>query len=427
MAGAGLGITMLVSYALIMAASAYAVCRVTAKTGCRSFQQVVKRLLGKRAGMAMSVTIAFYCYLVCIGCLVIVADVSGPLVKHFAGDSGSGSSDDKWFETREIAILVGAIFALPPMCLRDFTSLTFTAFLSFAAVVFVVIVVIDKGHDRTSGALPDLPPSGITAPDDGQGNVEWGVPNGYKLLYAVPNIALSLQCHVQVPGIFSELAPESRTPAFFSKVLMFSYFLCLVLYTSCAFFGYVTFRDHTPPNIMEAGYDTADPMIVVARICLMITAICALPINHHPCRAALRDLVMGRGEKAEEESGSESDEEEYQKKSLLSSSSISHESGGGIIPVDKFYYCEIACVWTTVTGLAMIVPNLAVLNDIIGFTAGVSVMFIFPGLFLASIDPFRDSLLSSYPNIYRGSGYFLIVFGIITGVIAAFSFLDSIA
>eukprot|EP01064_Diplonema_japonicum_P022635 TRINITY_DN3262_c5_g1_i1.p1 TRINITY_DN3262_c5_g1~~TRINITY_DN3262_c5_g1_i1.p1 ORF type:complete len:478 (+),score=124.25 TRINITY_DN3262_c5_g1_i1:50-1483(+) len=423
MAGAGMGIFLLLFFAMVMSLSAYGVVRVTAKTGCTSFQQIVKRLLGEKAGIAMSITIAFYCYLVCVGCLVIVADVSGPLVKHFAGDSGSGSDDgDKWFESRQVAIVVGAIMALPPMLLRDFTSLTFTAFLSFAAVVFVVIVVIDKGHDLTSGTVPGLPPNGIAAPADGQGSVEWGVTQGYKALYAVPNIALSLQCHIQSPGIYSEVNPEVRSPWFFSKVLMFSYMLCVLLYTSCAFFGYVTFREHTPPNIMEAGYDEGNVMIVIARFCLLITAICALPINHHPCRAALRDLLVKKKSGIDDESLT-SDSEDEGKGSLLSGGT----DDGSPMPVDKFFVMEIAAVWTTMTGLAMLVPNLAVLNDIIGFTAGVSVMFIFPGLFLISLDPFRDTLLASHPTVYRGFGYFFVAFGVTTGIIAAFSFFASIA
>ena len=157
MAGAALGLSLLVLYAFVMSCSAYAVVRVADKTNCRSFQQIVRKLLGPRAGVAMSVTIAFYCYLVCVGCLVIVADVAGPLVHHFAGDGSDSGSGDEWYENRRLAIVLGAVLALPPMCLRDFTSLAFTAFLSFAAVVFVVVVVIDKGHSMTTGPPPDAP------------------------------------------------------------------------------------------------------------------------------------------------------------------------------------------------------------------------------------------------------------------------------
>ena len=262
------------------------------------------------------------------------------------------------------------------------------------------------------------------SPNDAEGSVEWGVGEGYKALFAIPNIALSLQCQIQSPGIYAEVSPSLKSTSFFKRVLMSSYTLCIVLYSSCAFFGYVTFRDHTPANIMQAGYDKGDPLIIIARFCLLVTAICALPINHHPCRAALRDLLVRKEESIDDEVSDEG----KGRKSLLSSSLASVVSeGSGILPVDRFFVGEIAFVWVTMTAIAMEVPNLAVLNDIIGFTAGVSVMFIFPGLFLLAIDPFHDNYLASYPTLYRGVGYFFVIFGVITGIIAAFSFFASIA
>ena len=210
-----------------------------------------------------------------------------------------------------------------------------------------------------------------------------------------------------------------------------------MVYSTCAFFGYVTFREHTPPNIMSGGYDETNPAIIIARISLVIVATCALPINHHPCRAALRDMYIRWSAKGDpyvsEEEDEEHDPDQYgiqpdvRQRSVMSSSVASHVYESQLLPRDSFYYGELVIAWVSMVLLAMVVPDLSVLNDIIGFTAGVSVMFIFPGLFLLTMQAADDRLLATHPLIYRAIGYFYVSFGFITGVIAAFSCFDSIA
>ena len=169
MAGAGLGLFLLIFYAVVMGTSAYAVVRCAARMHCKTFQDVVRKILGDKAGIAMSVTISFYCFLACVGCLVIVADVSKPMLDHWSGDSGSGSDSYPWWDNRkvckvldhvcfishyqQICIVFGGLLALPPMMLRDFTSLTFTALLSFGAILYVVSVIVAEGYDKLDGHI----------------------------------------------------------------------------------------------------------------------------------------------------------------------------------------------------------------------------------------------------------------------------------
>eukprot|EP01063_Lacrimia_lanifica_P036900 TRINITY_DN7437_c0_g1_i1.p1 TRINITY_DN7437_c0_g1~~TRINITY_DN7437_c0_g1_i1.p1 ORF type:complete len:486 (+),score=114.23 TRINITY_DN7437_c0_g1_i1:65-1522(+) len=433
-AGPSLGFALLALYTTIMTLSAYGVTRAADVTKCNSFQQIVKDVLGKRAGVVMSVTIAAYCYLACIGCLVIVADVAHPLAEHYALLNRNANEAQFWWEHRQLYIGLGGLLALPPMCLRDFTSLTFTALLSFTAVAFVVITVVVEGAPYVTGPPTYGPNVSVTdlenvAPMDMKGDVDWSVPSVYKWLWAIPNIALSLQCHIQVPGIYSELAPDMRTPETFSKVLATAYTLCISLYALCAFFGYFRFREHTPPDIMEAGYDVTSPLIIIARVCLMITAVCAVPINHHPCRAALRDMIVGKKAPVDDD-GEDESRAAVRRRRMSSKGGVSIASAvddGELLPRDTFYYAEISIVWVSLMLLAMVVPDLATLNAIMGFTCGVSVMFIFPGLFLAYIAPSKDPMLEAHPIAYRTWAWFFVVFGVFTGCVAAFSFISSLS
>eukprot|EP00755_Sulcionema_specki_P027356 Sspe_Gene.16748::Locus_5913_Transcript_1_1_Confidence_1.000_Length_1742::g.16748::m.16748/K14994/SLC38A7_8; solute carrier family 38 (sodium-coupled neutral amino acid transporter), member 7/8 len=428
MSGAGFGLMTIFFYALVMGCSAYAVVRTADRSGGAStFQQVVHDILGPRAGKALSLIISLYCYLVCVGCLVIVADVAHPLVKHFAG----AGHDNAWYAHRQLHILLGAVVALPPMCLRDFTSLAFTAFLSFSAVVFVVCVVVAKGATSVSEDYTAAPLA--YSPLDSYGEIRWW-PVDYKFLYAIPNIALSLQCHIQAPGIYAEVAPGKKSTKFFAYVLLVAYFLCVSLYCTCAFFGYATFRLHTPANIMQAGYSDGDVSIIIARICLLVTAICAVPINHHPCRTALRDLLVKlplpegeyEAQQPQRKSVMSGQSTGSRRRSSLSASLVAaNVDNNGPMPADRFFYAETGTFWVLFVAVAMVVPNLAVLNDIAGFTAGVGVMFIFPGLFLVGIKQGLDTAKESNPRLYNGIGWGFVAFGVATGIIAAFSFFDS--
>ena len=60
-----------------------------------------------------------------------------------------------------------------------------------------------------------------------------------------------------------------------------------------ALFGLATFRRATRPNIMECDYVASDPPIIVARICLALTAVFSVPVNHHPAREAVWSILSG--------------------------------------------------------------------------------------------------------------------------------------
>ena len=63
--------------------------------------------------------------------------------------------------------------------------------------------------------------------------------------------------------------------------------------STMAVFGLATFHRATRPNIMECDYVASDPPIIVARICLALTAVFSVPVNHHPAREAVWSVLSG--------------------------------------------------------------------------------------------------------------------------------------
>ena len=109
----------------------------------------------------------------------------------------------------------------------------------------------------------------------------------------------------------------------------------------------MTFRRLTLPNILECAYDPSKITIIVA-ICLAITGLFSIPVNHHPSREATWQIISG---------GKSSDK---MTKSFLVTATI------------VFFILAM--------GLAVFINELIALNDLRGMTIGV-ILFSSCGIF----------------------------------------------
>ena len=62
----------------------------------------MRKVLGETAGQVLTVSIAAYCYLCCIGSFVIVADVVHPLAEHLALSHRNATDSQFWYEHRQV-------------------------------------------------------------------------------------------------------------------------------------------------------------------------------------------------------------------------------------------------------------------------------------------------------------------------------------
>jgi len=91
-----------------------------------------------------------------------------------------------------------------------------------------------------------------------------------------------------------------------------------------------------------------------------------------------------------------------------------------------FFYTETIAWHICALGLALCIPDLAILSDIMGFTAGVLVIFVLPGAFVMRIP--SDWLLEAYSDTgidyknVKKCGMPLIALGIVAGAAAAYAF-----
>lgn len=212
-------------------------------------------------------------------------------------------------------------------------------------------------------------------------------------LLAVPNIFVSLQSHIQVPSIFADLPREPTRVRRMELAMAVAYMLIFVLYSTVATFGLMTFHRMTLPNIMECGYDAGSVQIIAARLCLAVTAIFSVPVNHYPAREALWSLASS-GDKAR-----------------------------GVMP-RRFLLGETFVFFAFAVVCACVIEELSTVNDLLALSAGVAVIFVLPGMFLLAPEASPGKLVGTSEKT-KPIGQLFCVFGFLTFLMSLYSFIAS--
>jgi len=362
---------MLAFFVLVELATVRAIVDCTAASQVKGYPGLVRHYLGPAWGTMFSGVIAVYCFFAATAAFIIIKNVTTPLLML-------ASHHEKPFWTSEyFQVAVAGAFVFPLLCLRQITSLRFTAMLSFGAILFVTFVVTYQFFHR--GAVD----TSVVGPLD-----SWG--SWPSAVLAVPNIMLSLQSHIQVPSIYADMRSDLRSVGRMMGAVVVAYALIVVLYSTVAVFGLATFHRATKPDIMECDYAASDGTIIMARICLALTATFSVPVNHHPAREAVWSMLS-----------SGSDDE---------------------MP-SRVFIAETVCFWLLAVGLGMCIGELSTLNDLMGLSAGVAVIFVLPGCFLLkpASTPARLSFTSQGPTMGRS----ILMFAALALVLCIYSFIGS--
>ena len=358
------GMLLLLFYVLIEVGCIYSIIIASERSQQKIYSGVVKSYFGERFGFIFAIVIAVYCFFTCAGGFIIVKNVISPILLLETNDK------TLWWNSQYMQVFIAGIIVLPFLLLRHITSLRFTAQLSFYCIIFVVGVVVAEYYLRPSTDFKDS----ILGPLDKFGEFP-------SFILAIPNIFLSLQSHVNIPSIYAEMKPSIRSANNMLLAAVLAYTLVFILYSLIGVYGVMTFRRLTLPNILECAYDPSKITIIVARICLAITGLFSIPVNHHPSREATWQIISG---------GKSSDK---MTKSFLVTATI------------VFFILAM--------GLAVFINELSTLNDLRGMTIGVIIIFILPGFFLL-----HESKCSIVGMIY-------VLVGILSFLVSAYSFVGT--
>ncbi|EFN58616.1 hypothetical protein CHLNCDRAFT_50436 [Chlorella variabilis] len=323
--------------------------------------------VGKMLGPAASLTMCFVMFLYpfgsCIAYLVIVGDSFQPLLLAAFGAA--------WW-TRRAAVITGiGCTCILPLCFP-------TRLAALKGKSGTVSSLCVYGLMSVVGIIVFRSTQIVVSPDYSWAPVKAFNPS-IQFLNALPLIVFAFHCHTNIVSIWDELeehpslffrltstTPSSPTAAAgedgkqqrqqkseklrgMIRVVMAGVSIVGVFYSCVALAGYLAFPDTARSNI-TLNFRQDDWLMQAARACIGLIQICAYPVNHHPARGAVRDLIF----------------------------QTTDRTVGG----RAFYALEPLAFFGTTLALALVCSDLGVILKLVGGTCGAMLIFLMPGALL---------------------------------------------
>ncbi|OMO49994.1 putative amino acid transporter [Corchorus capsularis] len=281
-----------------------------------------------------------------LGCLIIYLIIIGDVLcgSQSGGTLHLGVLQEwfgiQWWNSRAYVILFIVLFVmLPLVLLPHMNSLRHSSAISILlAVVFIAICsamaiyALCKGKTENVRLLPDFA---------NQVSV-------FDLFTTIPVLVTGFGFHVNIHPIRAELGRPSEM----STAIRISLAICVAIYFSIGFFGYLLFGDSIMADILvnfDQNSDTAAGRIVndIVRLSYAMHLVLVFPVINFSLRANIDELF-------------------FTKKPVLAN--------------DTPRFAVITCILLAVTYIiAIVIPNIWYFFQFLGSTTVVCLSFIFPG------------------------------------------------
>ncbi|PIK56130.1 putative sodium-coupled neutral amino acid transporter 6 isoform X3 [Apostichopus japonicus] len=267
-----------------------------------------------------------------------------------------------------------AFVILPLSCLPKIGFLSYTSSFSVISMTFFMIVVVVEKF-RLPCPIPHPQLMTTAEPYYTEATQGWDsmkasshdnstcqpkyVTISVDTAYAIPTMTFSFVCHTAVIPIYKELS--SPTKARMLGVSVTALLACFVLYFTTGIFGYLTFYENVNSELLlsYSQYPSPIPIISVVRLIVLIAIIFHLPVIHFPCRISLMMLMQ----------------------MILPRMAPSRAYVIGI------HVTSTLILLSTITFIALVVPDIRVIFGLFGATSSVCLMLFLPSLFYILIAP----------------------------------------
>ncbi|KDN52498.1 hypothetical protein K437DRAFT_220449 [Tilletiaria anomala UBC 951] len=383
----GIGLIVLCSFT--SASGLYLLTRCAAKVGGRgtSFFSVARKTIPSGARW-FDLAIALKCYGVSISYLIIGGQLMPQVMISFFKAFGKDPHEIPGsFLNRDLWILIFMVFLTPLCFLRRLDSLRHTSYVSFIAVVYLVIIVVFYG--LMDHAKAHLPP---------RGDVDLIKIDGH-LVSIFPIFVFAFTCAQNMFPVYNELANNSESRV--NAIIVTSIGTAAVIYEIVAVLGYISFGSNIGSNII-AMYPATSVFVCGGRIAIVLLTLCCYPLQIHPCRASFDKVFSkARGERIvlpsdpvdalyedwghEGDSHREGDEEDTQV--LLDDDTGARRPEGKAdaihdIPLRRWCILTGLILSTTFT-ISLFIDDLSIVLGFVGSIGSTTISFILPGVLYA--------------------------------------------
>lgn len=325
-----LSILLIVASGLITRAACHLLLKSAIMARRRNFEFLAFHTFGPTGKLIVEIGIIGFLIGVCVAFFVVVGDLSPALIAKFLMVENTSHL------RAEILIFLGLFVAFPLGLLRKVDSLTSFSAMSIGFYIFLILIIIGE-------ALPKL------LNDDWWHQVNWWQPAG--LLPSLPIFSMALSCQTQLFEFFDPLNDPSLKKM--NSVINGAVQMCLAVYISVGFFGYVAFHDSPiTGNILVRLTPSLTAEII--KVGFILSVVISFPLCLFPCRSSLHSLIFKQG--------------------------MGHyDLQSSYMPDHRFRVLTCALVTATM-GMAIMVPNIEFVLGLLGSTIGITICVILPAL-----------------------------------------------
>lgn len=245
-----------------------------------SYYNLIGSRMGPTAARIANITIYIGISGALIGYLVIIADLTCPVIKQVLGDSS-------FFASRPfVTVFFVLCVALPLSTVPGLEGLVISSILAVLSVFVVVCAVIWRSVDKASnGALADE--ISYTTP-----------PSWWSIFEAMPIMLFAFSCPLQAVAVAFELntgfeGDAEQTDKSMKVATAITIILCGFMYLSVGLFGYIQFGPATVGIVLD-NYGESDAMANVARVLMAAHVALAYPVVSYPAQHGVLEYIQDR-------------------------------------------------------------------------------------------------------------------------------------
>lgn len=246
--------------------------------GPSSFHTVALQALGTyRRAQLIDAAVAIKCFGVSVSYLIVIGDMMPDVMKHL------NVHEDSWLRSRAFWIaLFWVVFVVPTSCLKSMKALTYTSAVSLGLVFWIVLITVLHAVGALDPCM-DVPES-----EECKGPVESArLTTG--TLRTLGTLLFAYTCHQNIFLIRNEL--ENPTRSRILSVIVGSIGTAFIVYVIVSVSGYMTYGSKVTSDLIVAY--PANALLSVSRIFIAIHVAFTVPMQMHPCRAAVISIIWG--------------------------------------------------------------------------------------------------------------------------------------
>ncbi|XP_075045522.1 sodium-coupled neutral amino acid transporter 7 [Mixophyes fleayi] len=240
----------------------------------RTYQEVVRGICGRVAGVLCEILIAVYTFGTCIAFFIIIGDqldkLLGAMMHSLPG------STIPWYADRKFTITVTGILLILPLSLpREISVQKYASSLSVLGTCYVTFIVIYRCAQPSS----EIPSNNIMSSSS-----SW-----IAVFNAVPTICFGYQCHVSSVPVYGSMQQQDMRR--WGIIVTTAMFIALCVYTGTGVCGYLLFGSGVDQDVL-LSFPSNDVPVAVARAFIIVCVLTSYPILHYCGRAVLEGLWL---------------------------------------------------------------------------------------------------------------------------------------